>query len=535
MLVTSTLSTFTRRARAFLSPDASPTLILLLCAAMSLGIYILAFTRLSFLPDVWNVPLKSGAQISLRTIDSGAGLARFQLVTGFAALGVLYFFAYRAAKQAKTRLDTAVVVTAAAGFGFVLLFMYPFGAADIFDNITHGRMIAFYDANPFQQVANDFRSDPFLPYAAWRTSRSAYGPLWELMAGVTARLAGSALVTNILAFKLLPGLFWVLTLIVAWVMLRRAGARPALPGFLLLAWNPLILYEVWGNGHNDMAMAFFVLLAAWMMLEQRYTLAVVSLVAGALIKYMPLLLIPLAGLIALRALPTWRRRILFAASAAVVSLALIVVTFQPFWVGPQTLTIGRRATMLSGSIGSALHSILVDGPPKLDKEDTAKSITTGLAALTAAAALFAAWRGQRRPTWQSFVHHSFGIFMFYLLVTVPWFQQWYAIWPLVLLPFLDAPARSLALVFGFAVLGKQLWVDPALFWSRRWTPLPSREIGFALGNLAISWLYALFLAREPIRRAARAATQVLRRLRPRSRPTPALIPVTGKDDHPDRE
>lgn len=511
---------------------ASPTLVLAVSAGLSVFIYAFIFARLAFLPEVWDEPLRTGTQISLRVLDGGRGLARVQLISGFAALGVLYFFAYRAAQQARDRIDTAVVVLGALGFAAALLFMYPFGAADIFDNIIHGRMIAFYDANPFEQIPNQFRHDPILPYVAWKSSQSAYGPLWEIIAGETAWIAGHTVLSNIYWFKLLPGLFWGLTLGVAWILLRRANRQPALPAFLLLAWNPLILYEVWGNAHNDIALAFFVLLAAWMILEKRYTLAILALTAGALVKYIPLLLIPAAGMIALWALPTWRRRGRFVLSSALLAGGLIVLLYAPFWVGLDTLTIGRRATMLSGSIGSAVHSILVDGPAKMPKEATAKSVTIVLAGLTALAALVEAWRARRRPDWQGFVQHSFYIYMFYLLVTVPWFQQWYAIWPLVLLPFLDAPARGLALVFGFAVLGKQLWVDPSLYWSKRWAPLPSREIGFALGNLSISWLCALYVIREP---ALRVWAGVRARLPGRAaRPAPALVPVTGEEPKDER-
>jgi hypothetical protein len=54
--------------------------------------------------------------------------------------------------------------------------MYPIDAADIFDNIIHGRIWGVYGANPFQQVAQDFQNDPFYHYVAWRRTTSAYGP-----------------------------------------------------------------------------------------------------------------------------------------------------------------------------------------------------------------------------------------------------------------------------------------------------------------------------------------------------------------------
>lgn len=516
------------RRRAGVPSRANPTLVLAVCAALSTLIYAAAFTRLAYIPKVWNTPILTGVQISLRTIDGGRWDARLSMIFGFVALGILYFFGYRAARDAKGWLPTAIVTFGAVAAGLALLGMYPFGAADIFDNITHGRMVAFYGANPFQQVAADFPRDPFLTYTAWKTSRSAYGPLWELYAAAQAWVAGNGIATSMVVFKLGVVVFWALTLVVAWKMLRRAGRGPALPAFLLLAWNPLLLYEVWGNAHNDMMMAFFVLLAAWMVMQKRFALAVLALVAGGLVKYIPFLLLPVVGLIALQSLPDLRRRAVFVVVSAIASLALAVAAFAPFWVGLDTLTIDRRAKMLSGTPASAIHSILVDGPGKLPKDDTAQEISKVLAAATIAVALLEGWRARKRPDWEGFVHHSFNILMLYLLVTVPWFQQWYAIWPLILLPFLDSPARSLALVFGFSVLGKQLWVDPSLYWSRRWAPLPAREIGFALGNLSIAWLMAAYVVRPSLKRALAAIRASLPLLRLPLNRRPAFIAITGK-------
>lgn len=519
---------FVRRWTAVPS-RANPTLVLAICAALSVLVYAAAFTRLAYIPKVWNTPILTGVQISLRTIDGGRWDARLSMIFGFAALGALYFFGYRAAREARGWLAAAIVAFGGVASGLALLGMYPFGAADIFDNITHGRMIAFYGANPFQQVAADFPRDPFLTYTAWKTSRSAYGPLWELYAAAQAWVAGNGIATNMVVFKLGVVVFWVLALVVAWKMLQRAGRQPVLPAFLLLAWNPLLLYEVWGNAHNDIMMAFFILLAAWMVMEKRFTLAVLALVAGGLVKYIPFLLLPIAGIIALQSIPGARRRAVFVAASGLAALGLVVAAFAPFWVGLDTLTIDRRAKMLSGTAASAVQSILVDGPAKLPKDDTARQISKVLAAATVAAALIEGWRARRRPDWQGFIQHSFNVLMFYLLVTVAWFQQWYAIWPLVLLPFLDAPARSLALVFGFSVLGKQLWVDPSLYWSRRWAPLPAREIGFALGNLAVSWLMAAYVVRPALLRALAAARARLPRWRPAATAShPALVPVTGE-------
>ena len=472
---------------------AHATLVLALSASFSIAIYALIFSRLAYLPDLYLRPLLTGKQISLHIMDKGLGIVRTELIVSFVALGVLYYIGWKAAQSSHGWLNWAIVITGALGSGVALLFMYPFGAADLFDNILHARIFAFYQGNPFINLIRQYPADPFYPYTAWRLSPSAYGPLWEWTAGQAVKLAGNDILASIFVFKLLPALFWALSVAVAGIMLKRAGKRLALPSLLLFAWNPLVLYEVWGNGHNDMMMAFFILLAAWMMMEKRYTLAIVALVAGTLVKYIPVLLIPAAGLIALRALPDNRRRIRFILSSSVLSVVLTAVSFKPFWDGLQTLSIERRSEMLSGSLPSAIYSILVDGTWKLGSIETAHIISIILAILTVSWAVIMGLRAMRKPTAQSFINHSFYILMFYLLVTCGWFQQWYAIWPLVLLPFLEPAARKLVLVLGFSVLGKQLWVDPMIYWSPLWSPLPDREIAFALGNLVVVWLYAFYL------------------------------------------
>lgn len=520
-----------KAAKAKAEPEVQhATLVLAVTAVLSMMIYTFIFAKIAFMPDVYNIPLLTGKQLSLHSIDQGYGYARMQLISGFMALGVLYYFAWKAAHHVRDWIDWAIVILAAFAFGAALLFMYPFGAADLFDNITHGRILAFYHGNPFANPIVQYPTDPFIPYTAWRFDVSAYGPLWELLAGVLAKLAGDNIAVNIINFKLGPALFWVLSIPVAGVMLKRANIKPALPPLLLFLWNPLMLYEVWGNGHNDMMMAFFILLAAWMVLEKRYSLAVLSLVAGGLVKYIAFLLIPIVGLMALRALPDNKRRILFILSAAALSIGLIVIAWSPFWVGIKTLTIGRREGMLSGTAASAIWSTLVDGTWRLPKDATARYITKVLGLLTVAFAIFQGYRAMRKPGFQSFINASFNVLMFYLLVTVPWFQQWYAIWVVILLPFLEPMAKRLVLVFAFAALGKQLWVDPTLYWSAVWSPLPDREIAFALGNLGVPWLYAIYTLHEVWKKRLAEARNPARAIELLAlRPQPIAIPVTGEE------
>ena len=80
--------------------------------------------------------------------------------------------------------------------GFPLIFLallalvYPTTSVDLYDYMFRGRMLAHYQANTFIQVPIEFNADPLFWYVAWRKAVTAYGPLWEGMSWLTARLAG---------------------------------------------------------------------------------------------------------------------------------------------------------------------------------------------------------------------------------------------------------------------------------------------------------------------------------------------------------
>ena len=285
------------------------------------------------------------SQLSLYGFSWVNPFARWDLSIAFAGQAVLYYVGWRAARRASGPDAWAIVAWSALAFAVALIFVYPLGSTDIWGYIVHGRIVGIYHANPFVQVGYDYPKDPFFGYMGWPGATSAYGSLWEMLAGVTARLAGNSIVANVVAFKLLSGLFLAgcAALVTAILRAAPAGAQPAgsgalpagragqgaggrplaavgatqppgdrsLAGFLLIAWNPMILYETLANRHNDVAMAFCILLAAWALLRHRYTPAILALLAGTLLKFIPALLLSAAGLIALRDLPGPRAPLAF--------------------------------------------------------------------------------------------------------------------------------------------------------------------------------------------------------------------------------
>ena len=117
----------------------------------------------------------------------------------------------------------------------------------------------------------------------------------------------------------------------------------------LLAWNPVVLYVTLGNGHNDVTIVFCMLAAVWALIHRHYTLTILALVIGALFKFIPVLL-PAAGLIALRNLSNLRARLHFLVVTTLSTLALIALAYGPFWYGIGTLDLGWRVRLFTASL-----------------------------------------------------------------------------------------------------------------------------------------------------------------------------------------
>jgi hypothetical protein len=436
------------RIRASRKSNLDPATVKLAAAfAGSLVIYTLAFTLPANLLKLYDRVLLDGHLLQ----DIGV-LAYLRMVLAFVGLALLYILGIRAAGQTKSKAAWIIIIAGMLAFILVLLFMAPFDALDIYDNIFHGRITGIYGGNPFRQLIADFPNDPFFTYAPWKTSPSAYGPIWEILAGLTARLAGNGILANVLAFKLLPGIFHIAGVAVIVAFLRRTAPEQALSGALLLGWNPVVLYETWGNGHNDFAMAFWVLLAAVWVSRKRYTWATLSLVAGALVKFIPVLLIPAALLVGYHSLGKGRPRLWFISKTSLSALLLITAAYLPFWNGFESLSISWRMQMFTTSIPAVIYRFL---KPTLGESGSARLVSLGALGLLAVFTLNQSIRVKKQEPSRDFSSTAFNILAFYLMVACLWFQQWYSLWLIGLAPLVPERSRRLALVFGFWVLTKQ--------------------------------------------------------------------------------
>jgi len=405
-------------------------------------------------------------------------------------LGLIFFYGAGnwAVHQLRGHTAWLLVIGWAAGFAAVLLFMYPFAAADIWDYIMHARIFGVYGDNPFVDLVKQYPKDPFYDYAFWKDLASTYGPAWVLVTGLAARLAGDGIITNVIIFKMVPGVFFFCSLGVVALILRRTCSERMLPAVFLLAWNPMVLFETFGNGHNDMSMVFWILLAVLCLVRKQYVLTILSLIMGVLFKFIPLILLPAAGLICLRDLDGLKARLRFMLVSALLSVGLIAAVYAPFWHGWDTLTVLGRSDLFR----SSLAAILYTGFGKtIDTDALSQVLVLLVNGLLLAYIAWASWRAFKDKTWLSFPTAAVRILLFYLLVSCTWMMVWYPIWPLALAVLLPPGAlQGLAVFFSLTVLTKQFFLFPVFWWGKK---LTNFQVDLSLFLLLVlpSWFYVL--------------------------------------------
>lgn|GEM_PF-1755267 len=348
--------------------------LLLFLGAAALVVYLLDF--------LWPFPLLGYhhlKQISIGLIANRNGDVALGVALATVALFLLYALAYRLCRRGPPeRRLWAVVLLGAVLFALVNVYVATTTTLDPYDYIARGRITGVHGGNPYVYAPSDMAADPFLEYVSWRDATSAYGPLWETISGLLARLVGDRLLDNLLAHKWLAMASYLGSVLLIAATLRRAAPGQALAGTLLFAWNPLILMEGLANAHNDLLMVFFLLAACWLLGYARRIaeadplvetpgrvllyggLALFFLAASVLVKFVTILFLPFFLLYLLSGEKRWSRW-LWRGLVLLAPFFLVVAAFYVvFWQWPEvTTTLARRADMFRMSIASISREALL--------------------------------------------------------------------------------------------------------------------------------------------------------------------------------
>ena len=250
---------------------------------------------------------------------------------GFYVAGLLLVFAvFAAAFFLVRRMQRPLWPVVGFGllFALILVWIYPITAIDIFYYVLQGRQEVIYGLNPLSIPASQVPGDPLVPLVGeWSAFPSPYGPIWGVLSTAVVRLGFAGPVDGSLAFKAIALAVYALCLLVLiWGTNRRADA------VLLFAWNPLVLLEGPGHGHNDLLMITVAALAL-ILWEKRHwwAAAVLVLALAAAIKIPVAILGPLLLASILRQQLAWPRRMLVFGIAALLSATTMLIAYIPYW------------------------------------------------------------------------------------------------------------------------------------------------------------------------------------------------------------
>jgi hypothetical protein len=279
----------------------------LLCGVGSLSVFLLLTLNYLLEQDI-RFPLADIGSLSHYAPDAAIVYGLFMLL-----LVLFYLSAYWMMRRAASSNEGL----SERGAQFIVLFpilamlilahLYPLTSLDSINQAVQVRVLTVHQANPLLIPASHFSGDPFATYDDAQNQPSPYGPLAIILSAGPALLAGNNLLALVLLEKMLPILFVLGCLRLTWLIASRIAPHRRWQALLLMGWNPLLLIESAGNGHNDSILLFFVLLAFYLLIAGPRWLAIPALALAALVNGLALVFLPLLILALWRSFFSWRR------------------------------------------------------------------------------------------------------------------------------------------------------------------------------------------------------------------------------------
>jgi hypothetical protein len=249
---------------------------------------------------------------------------------------------------------------------------------------------------------------------------------------------------------------------------------------------------------------FWVAASIWAAGTRHWKLTVWFLAVGTAFKFIPVLILPAAGLLGIAHMRSRWEKWKFFLISGVGCLVIWAAAYLPFWDGWRTLTFIKQGTLFTSSLPSLLYYSLQSVLGRYGRQlvGNAAIILTLLFSIWKALRLF------RKPDWIAYARTSTIIFLFYVLVTCTWYQNWYLLWPFTTAVFLPVDSIMLtAVLLSFVGLIKPFAAMPIFSWLAKPPSIGWQEIRLTLATQGLPWLIsALLLGKSLIRRRDKSIT-----------------------------
>src|SRR5262245_15925800 len=353
-----------------------------------------------------------------------------------AALAILYYSGIKFARNAAA----SVIVTVALAMGIVGFIMPPFDSTDVFFYMAKGWQQTHYGSNPYSRLLRNVdgaADDPMIQNTWMARNRNPYldipmpyGFLFALLARGLAWIGGGNFWLTLFSFKCLNLLMHAGTALFLWKSGKLQAEADGKAILYLYSWNPFIVLQHLANSHNDIIVAFLVVLAAYLLLKNRPMWSLPLLVAAGLIKYVTLVLVPFAFMFLIR-----QKGLRTGVRAVLISVSLVLAAAAPYAAEYASFKYRLIWVQISESTGS-LHVFAVYSfralarvwPALMGSVSTFRLVTqVGLwivFTIYVLRQLYMSWRGQGESP-LTMIQRWTAIMFVLIFVTSPQLYAWY--------------------------------------------------------------------------------------------------------------
>lgn len=303
----------------------------------------------------WVIPLVLGGAIELCLIgmlalgDLRANIPIFFLL--YALAGVAYVVGIWQQKK----MPLFLIGVFAVVFRVTLLFSMPSLSDDIFRYVWDGRVLT-QGINPYLYPPNSdalafLREGSIYPHINHPHLPTIYPPLAQLFFAISYWMFQS-----VYGFKLVIVLG---DLLLGWVLLKLLHLQDKCPqAVLIYLWHPLVVIEGAGSGHMDFLGVLILFLALWAWYTQRDEMAFVGVGGAVLVKFLPIVFIPVLIRWSKKGFPQNWKPILWLPVILIVGYLPFVLMGGPLWGSLGTYTANWE---FNSPIFWILRTILDDG------------------------------------------------------------------------------------------------------------------------------------------------------------------------------
>ncbi|MCL5962497.1 MAG: tetratricopeptide repeat protein [Chloroflexi bacterium] len=264
---------------------------------------------------------------------------------------------YAQLRGAGNRTSFCIVLGISVLFMASLLLQPYISSQDIFSYAFYAHISGLYGSNPYVAVPRDFPFDPLFGAIFWKDQPSNYGPLWTYITTFITLFTGTNTALTLVGIKLVVILFALAGVPLIWQILGQISPNMRLAGTVLYAWNPLLILETAGSGHNDSVVGFFVLLSLFLYGRKAKLGGIAALILSVLTKYVTAVLLPLYLLLWLRECTGIRDRLIALCKFGAVTVGLLTIAYIPVYRGAATFQIASFGTNPSNYINSPLELV----------------------------------------------------------------------------------------------------------------------------------------------------------------------------------